>query len=53
MTSRWEVQIVNPATGKPKTFNTYESRDAAEAEAEAAKLRAYRMFSQVRRVDDR
>jgi len=47
--ARWQVRIVNPETGKPKVFNTHGSRELAEAEA--AKLRAHKMFAQIRRVD--
>jgi hypothetical protein len=48
--ARYEVQIVNPATGKPKTFSTHDNREAAEVEA--GKLRRHGFFVQVRRVDD-
>jgi hypothetical protein len=50
--SRYRVEIVNPATGRPKVFSTHETREAAEIEA--AKLRVHKMFAQVRLVvDDR
>lgn len=47
---RWEVQIVNLATGRAKVFNAFDTREAAELEAE--KLRRHKMSAQVRRVDE-
>jgi hypothetical protein len=47
---RWEVQIVNPADGKPKRWDTYDSRERAESVA--ATLRHHKFFVQVRRVDE-
>jgi hypothetical protein len=50
MTARWRVEVLHPVTGRPKLWATHDTREAAEIEA--AKLRAHRMFAQVRRIDD-
>jgi hypothetical protein len=50
MSACYEVQIIRPQDGKPQLWDRYDSRE--HAEAQAAKLRAHRMFAQVRRVDD-
>jgi hypothetical protein len=46
---RWEVQIVNPADGKPKRWDVYDNR--ARAESAAATLRHHKFWVRVRRVD--
>lgn len=50
MTAHYEVQIVNPATGRPKAWKTYAVRELAEVEA--AKLRVHKFFVQIRCIDD-
>ncbi len=47
---RYEVQIVHPVTGKPQRWDVYDTRERAEIQA--ARLRAHKLFAQVRRVDD-
>lgn len=49
MSSRWQVQIVHPVTGKPHTWDTYDTRERAEDQA--ARLRVHKFFAQVRRID--
>ena len=49
MTVRYEVQIVNPATGRPKVWATHDTREPAEVEA--AKLRRHGFWVQVRRIE--
>jgi len=47
---RWQVEIVNPADGRPKIWDSYADRDRAESVA--ATLRHHGFFVQVRRDDD-
>ena len=48
--THYEVQIVNPATGTPKTWSTHDAR--VDAEAEAIKVRLIGMFAQVRSIEE-
>ena len=47
--ARYEVQIINPADGKPKVWDSYSSRERAETVAST--LRHHGFFAQVRRAD--
>ena len=48
--ARFEVQIVNPADGKPKVWDSYSTRERAETVA--ATLRHHGFFVQVRVAED-
>ncbi len=46
----WQVQIINPANGKPKVWGSYPDRDRAQSVA--ATRRHHRFFAQIRRIDE-